>query len=363
MRPKKFCAACFRVVGSAFLKCITCKEHYHKECSGIDNDNEYYLLTSSKYAVYNCNKCFNSSQDLTSKVSELSNQIIELKNLFDAYLNNNNIKESAQSKNEKSNAKPILSFDKLQQRSRSPLRTSFSSNSNALHLSNGHRIDAKPVIADHDVHNANVVVPTELDANKLKCKVRVRRASLCLSDASFNNDDTANVVVPIETTNDVVNETKSNFRLRRPSLCLSQYSDDNAANKISKEINDIPVNNLEWVNVQARRKRKCIIFGDNNNKDLDVIADKKWVHLSYFKPSVTVENIVNYISKNAKIGLNHLECYKLVKKGADMNKLRKLSFKIGITAEYYNEILNPSLWPVDVKVRQFQFFNNKININ
>lgn len=341
MQSNTFCASCYRAVGNIFVKCIICCGYYHKSCSCIESD-EFLLIKSSKNVLYCCNKCVDASQDMIAKVSDLSNQIIELKNLFIAYVNENNAKESALPKKEKTRAKPNLS---KQQRGRSPLRPSLSSNCNTLLIS-------KPVIADHDAN----VVPTELTANKLNSKMRVRRESFCLSDDSINN--AANVVVSTEPTISNGNEMKSNMRIRRPSLCNSQYSDahSNAATENSKEKIDIPAKNLEWINVTSKRNRKRAIYGDNNNEDLEVIADKKWIHLSSFKPTVTEDQIVNYVAKYAKIGKNHIKCYKLVKKGVDLNDLKRLSFKIGITDVYYTEVFNTSLWPANVKVRPFTFF-------
>ncbi|XP_017475218.1 PREDICTED: uncharacterized protein LOC108365638 isoform X2 [Rhagoletis zephyria] len=99
-----------------------------------------------------------------------------------------------------------------------------------------------------------------------------------------------------------------------------------------------------------RPKRINIVHGRNNNTDLEVVFKKKWLHISSFKPSVSEDNLIAYVSKHAKIDSTHLTCYKLVKKGTPLESLRSVNFKIGVISSLYNNILNPNVWPSDIIV-------------
>lgn len=315
MRTNTFCAGCFSAVGNVFIKCSLCSKHFHQKCSGVNNDRDFKFLNTSKNAVYKCNQCAKESSDLIAKVSMLSNEIKELKAEFQAYKNKNNKIESVSFLNKKTYAETSFAEKKNVQKSgQSTFCNSFSSNSAKCNLSNGNDV----VVADaHDVDclNANVVAAEPKDPSLNVLRARIRRESICLSEKS---DDT-----------------------------------DTVATANSQAESDIPVSNSEWIDVKPKIKRKHFVFGNNNNKDLDVFDHKKWVHLSSFKPNVTVEQVKEYIAKYANINKINIQCYKLVKNGADMNVLKSISFKVGVSMEFYKELLKPSLWPANVRVRPF----------
>ncbi|XP_075167808.1 uncharacterized protein LOC142239962 [Haematobia irritans] len=113
----------------------------------------------------------------------------------------------------------------------------------------------------------------------------------------------------------------------------------------------------QWLLIKKKRNRP--IIGENVNNELDVIAVKKWIHVSSFKPHVSEDNIIEYVEKHIKISKEHLVCYKLVKKDADASLIKKVSFKIGVSPIYYDELFKPSVWPSSVRVRPFKFFQKQ----
>lgn len=349
MQSNVSCVSCFRAVGNLFVTCISCNGYYHKLCSGIINDHHFHLIKSSKNIVYNCNNCVNSCSDLYAKVSVLSEEIQELKQKFCSYENNKNATDRSSFKNKQKNAKECLNSNRDEQRRvHSPLRDSFPSNSANLVSSgvNANNVVVAAEVNDNARHNSvNVTTePSNVNAVNSLNKIRSRRDSICLAD---NPDSETEINA---------SDLKSNeMRSRRESFCLSVSSASVAATAKSH----IPVHNTEWIDVKSKRKMKRSIFGANENNDLDVIANKKWIHLSSFKSSVTVEQILNYIWKYSNIGKDKIDCYKLVKKDANLNELKKISFKIGVNAEIYKEIYKPSLWPANVRLRPFQIFSNK----
>lgn len=113
----------------------------------------------------------------------------------------------------------------------------------------------------------------------------------------------------------------------------------------------------DWVRVQRRRRnRQPALIGTNTSTELEVVVQKKWVHLSSFKSTVSSEQIKDYVEKNTEFGKHHLECYKLVKKDVDISSLKKVNFKLGVSPCFYEEILNSKLWPTDIRVRPFVNF-------
>lgn len=80
--------------------------------------------------------------------------------------------------------------------------------------------------------------------------------------------------------------------------------------------------------------------------------DAVWI--SQLHPSVSVDQINQYIIENTEINRKDLfECVKLVKKDADISKLKFVSFKINVAAEHFDYLLNPNIWPKNVTVREF----------
>lgn len=90
----------------------------------------------------------------------------------------------------------------------------------------------------------------------------------------------------------------------------------NAASTLN-DITQPSQNANNWVRVQRRRRnRQPVVFGTNDTDDLQVVVQKKWVHLSSFKSSVTCDQILNYVDKHSEFGKEHMECYALVKQDA-----------------------------------------------
>ncbi|XP_075158149.1 uncharacterized protein LOC142231426 [Haematobia irritans] len=97
----------------------------------------------------------------------------------------------------------------------------------------------------------------------------------------------------------------------------------------------IPTNNYRWAS--NRRHNKRVIYGDNAAGELEVVSNKKWVHISFFKPNVTAEQILNYVVKHTSIDMNNMECYKLVKKDADLSAIKRISFNKSTAISFFSK--------------------------
>lgn len=109
-----------------------------------------------------------------------------------------------------------------------------------------------------------------------------------------------------------------------------------------------------------KRKNRVIVVGKNDSNDLAVVAKKKYLHISSFKPTVTADHVIDFIEKNTEIGKQHLECTRLVKKDTDISTLKHVNFKLGVSQCFYNDIVKSSLWPTDIRIRPFVFFPKKL---
>lgn len=95
----------------------------------------------------------------------------------------------------------------------------------------------------------------------------------------------------------------------------------------------VPKNFKKLKNFNKHKKTLIItrnrILAVGENVSNAVVVKKKFLHISSFIPSVTTDQILNYVEKNAKIDKQHLECTRLVKKDVDVTSLKHVNFKIG----------------------------------
>lgn len=112
---------------------------------------------------------------------------------------------------------------------------------------------------------------------------------------------------------------------------------------------------------RRKRRNRVIVVGERETEDLAVAVKKKYLHISSLKPSVTSDDVLEFIEKNTEIGKQHLECTRLVKKDVDVATLKHVNFKLGVSPCFYNEIIKSSLWPANVRLRPFVFFPRNVS--
>lgn len=110
------------------------------------------------------------------------------------------------------------------------------------------------------------------------------------------------------------------------------------------------------------KSKKPVVVGQGSNDDLSVVDKKKWLHLSSFKNNVTSDDIVNYVEKHFNVSKSHLVCYSLVKKDAIVTDLKHINFKLGVSAGFVDKLFDASLWPVNIKVRYFDFLEKVVDL-
>lgn len=81
---------------------------------------------------------------------------------------------------------------------------------------------------------------------------------------------------------------------------------------------------------------------------------EKSIHVSGLAKSVTVETMNEFILGNTNIkNQDYFKCHRLVKKDADISKWRYVCFKIDVTNEHYDHLIDPNTWPKYVAIREF----------
>ncbi|XP_017483648.1 PREDICTED: mucin-5B-like, partial [Rhagoletis zephyria] len=112
--------------------------------------------------------------------------------------------------------------------------------------------------------------------------------------------------------------------------------------------NNAQANNAQWSAMDKKRThkrhRRCV-FGSNENSELGVVVRRKWLHLSYFLPTVRTDDIIGYVAKYAAIDKKTIVCYKLVKKDSDLETIKHINFKLGVSESDYSKILSSDIWP------------------
>lgn len=317
------CSACYKSVNKvSAIVCNICHCKLHKFCAKIDNDRAVLALATFANIVYNCDNCLHSAGDLVKKVNHLTHQIDEIKMLLSQHLpvkpvNNNTINQSNWNS--------------------SLLRTVTENASCSKHvtLSTGKS-------------------PTNLLSTDVSSLVVGDNAAVCSIDdvvaVSVNNSVALGA-------GDVVVDG-----IGRVNDALPLPNDDIFDDAMSDVVIDSgSAANAVWKNVTMRKqnKRRAVV-GMNVNTELDVVTKMKWVHLSSFKPTVTVDRLMTYVCSYLKTEKDSIACYPLIKKGMNVENLRYVNFKLGVIPKLYDKLFDPDLWTANIKVRPFKFFPRKM---
>ncbi|XP_017477340.1 PREDICTED: uncharacterized protein LOC108367261 [Rhagoletis zephyria] len=117
----------------------------------------------------------------------------------------------------------------------------------------------------------------------------------------------------------------------------------------------MPAPNSSSSTVHASELKQRTIAGSSSNSELKVADSMKWLHLSSFQPSVTADDIIEYVSNHANISKGQHLCNHLIKNNVDHNSIRRVNFKLGAPSSFYANLMSADLWPVGVNVRPFRF--------
>lgn len=102
---------------------------------------------------------------------------------------------------------------------------------------------------------------------------------------------------------------------------------------------------------------KAVPLSDNTNsipRD-EAHIDYKHLYISRLEPTTSVDDIMNYIRENVELmGANRIKCRKLLAAGKKTEGLSFISFKISLIPADFDILSNPTNWPENVAVREFE---------
>ena len=78
-------------------------------------------------------------------------------------------------------------------------------------------------------------------------------------------------------------------------------------------------------------------------------------HVSKFAPDMTDASLKNFLMEILDISDEQLIVFPLVKKDADLTKLKFINFGFKIPTSLSSFVLNPNLWPKNITVKPFKF--------
>lgn len=81
---------------------------------------------------------------------------------------------------------------------------------------------------------------------------------------------------------------------------------------------------------------------------------KHSIYVSRVSTTVTPDKMISYVEKHTDMKKNiNFKCSLLVKKDADLNNLTFVSYKIDVTDEFMDQLMQESFWPKGIQIRLF----------
>ncbi|XP_036320803.1 uncharacterized protein LOC118735261 [Rhagoletis pomonella] len=347
-------------VGGDAVACGLCLHNFHIKCVKL-NSACLKLLKSNKNLLFKCDTC--CSVYNSSCLAKFENAFRALKEFQDDLcgekitLNNENASSSNQvgiiAASNNNNASNSDASNKRILRSKA--------NSNKVADLVGLTVGTSSS-ASSSAESANGVVAelaTELNAN-----------FSAVSDADHNNCASPAIQRSIgeESGSNVIAQTAVSGSLNLPAVSSVVVSDNlSASGNANAVLSQQQVNNESecedntvWTKVNnKRRNNNVVVVGSNVSTELCVADRMKWAHLSSFDPKVTADDIINYVCKHVKIERKAISCYALIKKDDPAENRTHVNFRLGVLSAEFPSILDAKIWPLNVKVKPFNFFRKR----
>lgn len=103
------------------------------------------------------------------------------------------------------------------------------------------------------------------------------------------------------------------------------------------------------------RKPETTFGTSEASSNLKSYTSLKHVYVSHLHPSTKESDIMDYIKDNITVpDITSIKCKRLVAANKDIDDLEFVSFKISASESDYTTIVNPSSWPKNIVVREFE---------
>jgi len=359
MTLKEKCAKCHKVVNKDFLTCKLCESICHAKCAGI-SENTIREINPISNICWNCDDCLNSYNfDSFTRVNEkISLLDTKMDTLFE------NLK---------------LRFDNIE----STFKNSSSCSDNLLSLLNN---KADCIIKDMQVYSAanadiinNLVENVNANLNILSNKQNN------LSLPKSNNLSFSNPLCNIDIHNDSTindNNLNNNAHCINNTTVLNSIATDlttNTDNNNPSQDGFVKHHNRNYLKALKRKRSENndnnnfpsyaqtvgpgpkTLLGQNKNKNCDIKAapklpNKAFLYLGGVDPNIQLTQLKNYLTQQ---NVNILNLYSLNTNYKTLNISQ--SFKITIFKYDYNKIMNASLWPEGVILKDWVNYRKPTN--
>lgn len=378
---RSVCSKCFDYIdNNLHIICTICHRNFHNICANIDNLNALKLLNGNRNIVFNCDNCLSTSCGLvstvyilSSEVNKLKSMVIDLSKIVETNINNKSTNVVIANNNALTNNSKNAHIGGVNKHIIAESNDVVAASANTSHsLSMGNDAAVNNLGFTNSVLSSAIINADRVNDIVVDNTTSTQSQSNSLSGDAVNAESHLSPVVAKhgnfvrDEVVGVVGYVNNNTQDNPMSLANGTNVHSLPSKNIScnANINMLPstsnATSSEWVNASKKKnKQKRFVVGESDNTELDVIVRKQWVHLSSFKPSVTEDHVKSYVAKRIDVGAEHIVCFKLIKKGVNLNDIDKINFKLGISSTFYDRILNPTVWPSDIKVRPFKNFRKK----
>lgn len=166
----------------------------------------------------------------------------------------------------------------------------------------------------------------------------------------------------IKTTVNIPPPTAASSSIATSSVVNLVEESEQFEDALNDNINNRDVDVNSWVTVRKNKKRnkektqqnkKRIVGVNSVNNAFEIVHSMKYLHVSKFKVNTEPEAIKKFVSDKLQVDINMFTCVKLVKKGADLDKLHFVNFKLGVPESLFTKVFDKHLWPLSIKLTRF----------
>lgn len=304
------CCVCDCAVKEKFFVCANaCKRIVHSKCAGVgaDADILFDVIANIPNFSWTCNICVNRLDVHSAKIASVIADLDMLKKLV-------NGSEHRNSNNDNGN---ILSDINTT----TPLPSTCSSNRIS---SNKNKINT--IIMKNNNNKKPVVTDVNGPSGNTRSKIAVTSRNV-----DTNNTTDSSPIMLSQSMNNVHNNDDSN-------------------------------NNIKNGNIISNDTRRNVIIGSSIEIDNVIrVADaRKWFFISRLHTSTTEADLIKYIK--SKFDIDDLHCIKLNHR----HDMDYASFKVNISADFVDRLLDEKMWPSGSLLKEFvnpnfsrQFFHRR----
>lgn len=239
-------------------------------------------------------------------------------------------------------------------------------------------------------HSAFVCCTDEISLTDLKKQMKLPKPprSTSKNRQSLDSVDYNSVLTELASIKEIVSVTKSNTESllenekkqqnrieHTKTVPYPPFTHSPAQSRLSKPSYADTMKNFSTPSQALKRKRQDTPKQPNkldvpppklgtkvNSGGLAVAPEKiklnqkfeKAIWISRLNPSVSIDDITNYITANTSItDTSRFKIFKLVKKDRDLSTLNFVSFKIELNTEDFDILVDPDVWSKGVMVREF----------